>query len=90
MNDTLQRRALNNDRKPLNKSALARFEVFELDTDRDLIRSLARILSSNGPESACIDAVARGKISAEPAKRGGIIKVLRRSPLVGANLDFGR
>jgi len=45
MSDTSQKRALNNYRKRLNQRGMARFEVLGLDTDRELIRSLARRLA---------------------------------------------
>ena len=61
-----------------------------LDADRDLIRSVARRLAEDGPESARIRAAIGRTICGDPPKRGGILEALRRSPLVGADLDFGR
>jgi hypothetical protein len=69
---------------------LARFEVLGLDSDRDLIRSLARRLADDGPDSARIRATVSQTISGEPPKIGGILAALRRSPLVGADLDLTR
>ncbi len=69
---------------------MARFEVLGLDGDRDLIRSLAKRLAGNGPDSARIRATVRRSVSAEPPKRGGVLAALRRSPLVGADLDLKR
>jgi hypothetical protein len=43
MSDTAQKRALRNYRSRLTKRGIARFEVLGLDTDRDLIRSIARL-----------------------------------------------
>src|ERR1035437_3114267 len=51
MSDTSQERVLNNYRKRLKQRGMARFEVLGLATDRELIRSLARRLADNGPES---------------------------------------
>jgi len=50
MSDTAQKRALRNYRARLAKRGIARFEVLGLDTDRDLIRSVARCLAEDGPE----------------------------------------
>ena len=87
---TPQKRALNNYRKRLNQRGMARFEVLGLDADRDLIRSLARRLAGDGPDSARIRATVRGAIAGKPPKKGGILDALRRSPLVGADLDLKR
>jgi len=89
MRDSAQKRALRNYRSRLAKRDIARFEVLGLDADRDLIRSVARRLAEDGPDSARIRAAIGRTISVDP-KRGRIIEALRRSPLVGADLDFGR
>lgn len=85
-----QKRAIQNYRSRLSKRGLARFEVLGLDGDRDLIRSLARKLADDGPDAAEIRATLNQTISGEPPKTGGILAALRRSPLVGADLDFSR
>jgi hypothetical protein len=85
-----QKRAIQNYRSRLSKRGLARFEVLGLDGDRDLIRSLARRLADDGPDAARIRAAVSQTISGEPPKTGGILAALRRSPLVGADLDFSR
>ena len=90
MSGTSQRRALTNYRKRLKQRGMARFEVLGLDTDRELIRSLARQLAGNGPDSARMRATVRLTISGEEPKKGGILNALRRSPLVGADLDLNR
>lgn len=90
LSTTPQERALKNYRKRLKQRGLARFEVLGLDGDRDLIRSLAKRLAGDHPDSARIRAAVRRTISAEPPKSGGILNALRRSPLVGADLDLKR
>lgn len=87
---TPQKRALKNYRKRLSQRGLARFEVLGLDADRKLIRSLARRLADDDPDSAQIRAALRRTISGEPPSKGGILSALRRSPLVGADLDLTR
>ena len=90
MRDTSQKRAIDNYRKRLNQRGMARFEVLGLNTDRELIRLLARRLADNGPDSARIRATVRRTVSGEPPKKGGILDALRRSPLVGADLNLKR
>ena len=90
MADMSQKRALKNYRKRLTARGLARFEVLGLDADRDLIRSLARRLAEDSAEAARIRATVRRTMTGEPSKKGGILAALRRSPLVGADLDLRR
>ena len=90
MSTTPQKRALKRYRKRLNQQGMARFEVLGLDADRELIRSLARRLAGDDPDSARIRAALRLTISREQSKKGGILNALRRSPLVGADLDLNR
>lgn len=85
-----QRRAIQNYRSRLSARGLARFEVLGLDSDRALIRSLARRIAEDGPDAARIRATVNQAISGEPPSRGGILAALRRSPLVGAELDLSR
>ena len=89
-NTTSQGRALSNYRKRLTQRGMARFEVLGLDADRELIRSLAKRLTDNSPDSVRIRGAVRATISGEQPGKGGILKALRRSPLVGANLDLDR
>jgi len=90
MSSTPQERALNNYRKRLKQRGMARFEVLGLDGDRDLIRSLANRLAGDGPDSAKIRAALHRTIAGDPPKKGGVLSALRRSPLVGADLDLKR
>jgi hypothetical protein len=89
MRVTSQTRALKNYRKRLSQRGLARFEVLGLSTDRDLIRSLARQLAESSEEAQAIRATVR-QLSSEPQNKGGILAALRRSPLVGADLNLAR
>jgi hypothetical protein len=87
---TSQKRAIQNYRSRLSERGLARFEVLGRDEDRDLIRSLARRLAETGPEASRLRAAVSQTIAAEPPRKGGILAALRRSPLVGADLDLTR
>lgn len=72
------------------KRGLARFEVLGLDADRDLIRSLAKRLAEDDADAPRIRAAVNQTIGGEPPRKGGILAALRRSPLVGADLDLPR
>jgi hypothetical protein len=69
---------------------MARFEVLGLDSDRDLIRSVARQLAEAGPEASQLRSAVTRAVGGEPPQRGGILAALRRSPLVGADIDLTR
>jgi hypothetical protein len=90
MGSTAQKRALRNYRSRLVKRGMARFEVMGLDADRDLIRSLAKRLAEDDPEAARIRAAVHQTVSGDPPKKGGILAALRRSPLVGSDLNLTR
>lgn len=90
MNKVSQKRALRKYRKRLQERGIARFEVLGPSVDRELIRSLARRLASDSQDAHRIRATLRDAISGEPGQKGGILKALRRSPLVGADLDLSR
>jgi hypothetical protein len=88
--ESSQKRALKNYRKRLTKRGMARFEVLGLDADRKLIRSLARRLAENDADATRIRTLVSRSVLDETAKKGGILAALRRSPLVGADLDVTR
>ena len=90
MGDTSQRRAIKNYRKRLAERGLARFEVLGRDSDRELIRSLAKHLAEDGPEAERLRAEVSKRIAGQPPRRGGILEALRRSPLGGADAIPGR
>ena len=90
MSATPQKRALQRYRKRLSERGMARFEVLGLDTDRELIRSLARRLADDNRDSARVRAAVSLAMSGKQPPKGGILNVLRRSPLVGAELELSR
>lgn len=90
MSDTAQKRALRNYRTRLVKRGMARFEVLGLDSDRDLIRTLAKRLAEDDPEAARLRKAVSQTIVGESPSKGGILAALRRSPLVEADLDLTR
>ncbi len=90
MTSSSQKRALKTYRERLSERGITRFEVQGREADRDLIRSLARRLAEDGPDASRIRATVSRTLSGEPPKKGGILAALRRSPLVGADLDLKR
>ena len=85
-----QRRAIETYRARLGERGLARFEVLGRDGDRDLIRTLARRLAEDTPEASRLRTAVTRLVAGEPPPKGGILAALRRSPLVGADLDLSR
>ncbi len=85
-----QKRAIQNYRARLTQRGFRRFEVIALETDRDLIRELARHLALGGPEAEQVRAAVQNAIVDDLPKPGGILAALRRSPLVGSDLDLTR
>ncbi|MCE2520249.1 MAG: hypothetical protein J4G15_10600 [Alphaproteobacteria bacterium] len=90
MANAAQQRANRNYRARLEQRGFKRFEVMALETDRNLLRTLARRLAESGPEADQARAAVKALVADEPPKPGGILAALRRSPLVGADLDLSR
>jgi hypothetical protein len=90
MSPTAQKRALKNYRQRLSQKGMARFEVLGLDSDRDLIRLLAKRLAQNDAEAARLRTEIRHCLAGEAPQKGGILAALRQSPLVGTELDVTR
>ena len=90
MSKPSQQRAVANFRNRLAEKGLVRFEVTGRRSDRELIRILARRLAEGGLESDRLrSAVSQIMGGSRPAK-GGILRALMASPLVGAELDLTR
>jgi hypothetical protein len=90
MGNAAQKRAIRNYRARLTQRGFTRFEIMALESDRELIRSLARRLAEEGPEAERVRAAVKTVVTGEPPRSGGILAALRRSPLVGAELDLSR
>jgi hypothetical protein len=85
-----QKKAITNYRSRLTGRGIIRFELQASESDRDLIRALARKLVEEGPDAGQIRRTVQQVVSGEASKPGGILAALRRSPLVGAELDLTR
>lgn len=90
MSTTPQRRALRKYRSRLRRRGLTRFEVLGRDTDRELIRSLAKCLTADDAQAKRMRTTLRQSIAGGGVRKGGILAGLRRSPLVGAHLRVRR
>jgi hypothetical protein len=84
VNNSAQKRAIGNDR------SLVRFEVQALERDRDLIRALARKLIEESQKAGQLRGAVQQAVAGGSPNTGGILAALRRSPLVGADLDLNR
>jgi hypothetical protein len=90
MSKPSQQRAIANFRNRLAEKGLVRFEVTGRDADRELVRNVARRLAEGGPDSDRLRAAVRANVGGEPPRKGGILKALLASPLIGSELDLTR
>ncbi len=91
MPSSSQRRAIEAHRQRLAERGLGRFEVRGLAADKELIRGIARRLAADDAEAAVLRADLAQRVGGgEPPRLGAILAALRRSPLVGADLDLTR
>jgi hypothetical protein len=90
MGGSAQAKAVGDYRKRLEKRGIARFEVLGLKKDRELVRAVARKLAENTPEAEGIRASVREKVTPEAREKGGLLKMLRNSPLMGIELNLAR
>ena len=85
MNRTSRRHAVQRYRERLAQRGMACFEVLGRESDRELIRSLARRLAENNAKAQRLRATVSQGIAGDPPRKGRILEALRRSPLVGAD-----
>lgn len=69
MSDSAQKRAIENYRSRLTKRGIARFEIQALDADRELIRTLARKLTAEGPEAGLLRRTIQQAVAGSRQKR---------------------
>lgn len=91
MSNASQKRATKNYRKRLQRRGMARFDVLGLDTDRGLIRSLAKRLTEDDPDAIRIRTeINRALSEGSQKKRGGLLSVLRLPSVEGLELEIER
>jgi hypothetical protein len=88
-----QKRALANHRRRLSDRGVARYEVRGLESDKELVRQFAQRLAKSDAEAERL----RSRVAHElrngpewPRTGEDILDALRRSPLVGLDLDLER
>lgn len=74
----------------LTECGLVRFEVLGRETDRELIRSIAQHLARDDADASRLRSAMHEAIGGEPPRKGDILAALRRSPLVGADIELSR
>ena len=89
MSSAAQKKAIESHRSRLAARGIVRFEIQALEADRELVRALARKLADGGAEARELRRAVRQAVAGPPST-GGILAALRRSPLVGAELDLKR
>ena len=90
MTDSSRNRATAKYRRRLSERGMARFEVLGRKTDRELIRTLARQLAEEGPQADHLRTIVTTETSNKAPRKGGILRALRSSPLVGPNISTNR
>lgn len=68
---------------------LVRLEVMAREADHELVRLLAKRLAEGGPEMDRLRAELQ-PLPKPPSRKGGIVRALLSSPLVGFELDLRR
>ena len=84
MSTAAQQSATRNRRARPARREVKRSDVLAPETDRSLIRTTGQPLSEDAR------ATVKAPVADHPSARGGIFAALRRSPLVGADLDLSR
>jgi hypothetical protein len=94
-----QKRAVASHRRRLGERGLARYEVRGLEQDKQLIREIAKRLTANDTAAEQLRAELKCQTGKQdpsatdnnwPRTGKDLWDALRRSPLVGANLDLER
>ena len=78
-------RAVVKNRRGLRARGMSRFEVRGLDSDKTLLRDLAKRLAADDPAAQQLRLELGQKLAPPDNERGGIWRWLRASPLVGVD-----
>lgn len=90
MAEAAQERALRNYRKRLTERGMVRFEVQALDTDRNLIRAIAKRLAQDDEAARALRDTVRRSMDDREQGQSRILDALLRSPLRGSGIKFRR
>lgn len=83
-------RAVVKNRRSLRARGMSRFEVRGLDSDKALLRDLARRLAADDAAAQQLRLKLGQKLAPPGNERGGIWRWLRASPLVGSGIRIER
>lgn len=90
MSSIAQKKALQSYRQKIVKRGLVRFEVMAPKTDRDILREVAVSLTEGGAEAEKLRLTLKAALSSGERSKGGVFAALRRSPLVGSDIQIKR
>jgi hypothetical protein len=85
-----QYRAVVKDRKALRERGMSRFEVRALERDKQLIRDVAKRLAANDEHAQRLRAELSKDVAQDKGERGGFLRWIRSSPLVGSGINLDR
>lgn len=90
MPNSAQGRAISSYRARLADQGIVRFELKATEADRHLLRTIARRLMKEGPETEELRRSVRRIVDEQEPRRGRILAALMDSPLAGSDLDLSR
>jgi hypothetical protein len=86
-----QERATKAYRARLDDEGLGRFEMIAPKEDQELLRGLARLMSRDEAKRQMFRRWAAETLGlVQNGRKGGVVAALRKSPLVGVDLDVSR
>src|SRR5205085_1601335 len=83
-------RAVIKNRRALRERGISRYEVRGLESDKALVREVAKRLAENGAAADELRRTLRRTLAPQPEERGGVWRWLRASPLVGIDWHIER
>jgi len=83
-------RAVIKSRRALRARGMSRYEVRGLESDKALVKDVAKRLAENGPAAEELRRTLKSKVAPLPEERGAVWRWLRASPLVGVDWHIER
>ncbi|HEY2619256.1 MAG TPA: hypothetical protein VGI78_18080 [Acetobacteraceae bacterium] len=83
-------KSIANYRRRQGERGISRYEVRGLDSDKPLVRQTAARLAANDPGARRLGAELMREVAGARPAPGGIFAALRRSPMVGVELELER
>jgi hypothetical protein len=85
-----QYRAVVKNRRALRERGMSRYEVRGLERDKTLLKELAKRLAANDGAAETLRAELKQKLTPAKGERGGFLRWIRSSPLVGSGINLER